>query len=117
MLVAERGLAESREQAQRLILAGSVRVDGRTVTKAGQAIAAAAVVEVTAPPRFVSRGGEKLDAAFEAFGVSVAGWCVSTPGRPRAVLPIACCGAEPRGSSPWTWARGNCTGVCVPIRG
>ncbi len=73
MLVAERGLAESREQAQRLILAGSVRVDGRTVTKAGQAIAAAAVVEVTAQPRFVSRGGEKLDAAFEAFGVSVAG--------------------------------------------
>ncbi|MBM4156616.1 MAG: TlyA family RNA methyltransferase [Lentisphaerae bacterium] len=68
-----RGLAESREKAQRLILAGEVRVGGVPAAKPAQAVAPGAVVEVEAPPRFVSRGGEKLDAAFGAFPISVAG--------------------------------------------
>ena len=62
--MAERGLAESRSQAQALILAGKVRVDGQTQTKASFKTAEDARIEVEAPPRFVSRGGEKLEGAF-----------------------------------------------------
>lgn len=67
VLVAARGLAPSRTAAQALILEGLVRVDGRVETKAGTAVAETADVTVEALPRFVSRGGEKLEAAFAAF--------------------------------------------------
>jgi len=73
LLLAERGLAESREQARRLIMAGRVTVNGATADKAGHRFETDAAVAVSAPPRFVSRGGEKLEAAFERFGLQVAG--------------------------------------------
>lgn len=73
VLVAERGLAESREQAQRLILAGQVRVNGHPHTKAGQKVDVDATLEVMQTARFVSRGGDKLEAAFEAFKLNVQG--------------------------------------------
>ncbi len=69
----ERGLAESREKAQALILAGEVRVGGQRATRAGAPVAAAAEIEVERPARFVSRGGEKLAHALTAFGMDVAG--------------------------------------------
>ena len=69
VLLVERGLAESRAQAQALVLAG--RVPG--YSKAGQQVDDDAEVSVTEPPRFVSRGGEKLAHALEAFGVDPAG--------------------------------------------
>jgi 23S rRNA (cytidine1920-2'-O)/16S rRNA (cytidine1409-2'-O)-methyltransferase len=72
-LLVERGLAATREKAQALILAGEVRVDGRKAQKAGQAVSAESRIEVLAPPPFVSRGGLKLDAAIEHFGIQVAG--------------------------------------------
>jgi 23S rRNA (cytidine1920-2'-O)/16S rRNA (cytidine1409-2'-O)-methyltransferase len=68
VLLVERGLAESRAQAQALVLAG--RVPG--YAKAGQQLDESAELTVTQPPRFVSRGGEKLDHALDAFGVEVA---------------------------------------------
>ncbi len=71
-LLASRGLAASRTVAQALVLEGKVRVDGRPETKAGRLVEADAEIEVEAPPRFVSRGGEKLEGAFAAFG----GWSV-----------------------------------------
>ena len=71
-LVAARGLAASRTMAQALILEGKVRVDGRPETKAGRMVPPDAEVEVESPPRFVSRGGEKLEGAFAAFP----GWTV-----------------------------------------
>lgn len=73
ILVVEKGLAESREKAQRLILAGAVRVDGQVADKAGRPCDAEALIEVTAAEKFVSRGGGKLEAAFEAFAVRVEG--------------------------------------------
>jgi 23S rRNA (cytidine1920-2'-O)/16S rRNA (cytidine1409-2'-O)-methyltransferase len=73
VLLAERGLAESRSQAQALIMAGRVSVDGAVVTKAGTAVGDDAEVAVEQPPRFVSRGGDKLQTALEAFGVDPAG--------------------------------------------
>jgi 23S rRNA (cytidine1920-2'-O)/16S rRNA (cytidine1409-2'-O)-methyltransferase len=69
VLLVERGLAESRAQAQALVLAG--RVPG--YAKAGQQVDEAAELEITAPPRFVSRGGEKLAHALDALGVDPAG--------------------------------------------
>ena len=69
VLVAERGLAESRALAQSLIMAGKVRVGGELVREAGRKVAADAVVELEQPARFVSRGGEKLEPALLAFGL------------------------------------------------
>jgi 23S rRNA (cytidine1920-2'-O)/16S rRNA (cytidine1409-2'-O)-methyltransferase len=69
VLLVERGLAESRAQAQALVLAG--RVPG--YAKAGQQVDEGAELEVTAPARFVSRGGEKLAHALDAFGVDPSG--------------------------------------------
>jgi Predicted rRNA methylase len=72
ILLHDRGLAESREKARALIMAGEVLVDGVRVDKAGTRVAIEAEIRVKAGPRFVSRGGDKLDAALEAFGINVA---------------------------------------------
>ncbi|MCE5204351.1 MAG: TlyA family RNA methyltransferase [Coriobacteriales bacterium] len=68
-----RGLFSSREQARAAILAGLVRVDGRPLTKAGENLRDDAVVEVTQVKRYVSRGGHKLEAALDRFGIDVTG--------------------------------------------
>lgn len=73
VLLTERGLAESRAKAQALIMAGQVRVDGQTALKPGANVAAESTLTVDAGPRFVSRGGEKLDAALEALALDVRG--------------------------------------------
>jgi 23S rRNA (cytidine1920-2'-O)/16S rRNA (cytidine1409-2'-O)-methyltransferase len=70
-LLVERSLAESRAKAQRLILAGAVRADGQPALKPGQEFPAAVVLTVAAPERFVGRGGEKLEKAFEVFALDV----------------------------------------------
>ena len=72
VLLAERGLAPSRTAAQALVMAGQVRVAGQVETKCGRMVPPDAVLEVETPPRFVSRGGEKLEGAFAA----VPGWSV-----------------------------------------
>jgi 23S rRNA (cytidine1920-2'-O)/16S rRNA (cytidine1409-2'-O)-methyltransferase len=69
VLLVERGLAESRAQAQALILAGLV--PGHS--KAGEQVDDTAELAVEAGPRFVSRGGEKLAHALDAFGIDPAG--------------------------------------------
>jgi 23S rRNA (cytidine1920-2'-O)/16S rRNA (cytidine1409-2'-O)-methyltransferase len=69
VLLVERGLAESRSQAQALVLAGLVR----GYDKPGAQVADDVELDVEHPPRFVSRGGEKLQNALDALGVSVAG--------------------------------------------
>ena len=70
-LLVTRGLAESRSKAQRLILAGAVRTDGQPSFKPGQEFPAEVVLAVAAPERFVGRGGEKLEKAFEVFALDV----------------------------------------------
>src|ERR687893_3154658 len=72
-LLVERGLAASRSSAQGLILSGSVRVGDAVVTKAGSRIGADELLSVDHAERFVSRAGEKLDAAIDEFGVLVEG--------------------------------------------
>lgn len=72
-LLVARGLADSRAKAQALILAGEVRVGGEVENKAGSRISTDQEVTVEARSRFVSRAGEKLDAALDMFGIEVAG--------------------------------------------
>src|SRR3989304_2239522 len=68
----DEGLVESRERARGLILAGQVRVDGRRVDKPGTLIGSEAAVTSAGPEHpFVGRGGVKLRAALDAFGVAV----------------------------------------------
>ncbi len=67
----ERGLAESRAKAQALIMAGQVRVNDQVVLKPATAIDTKSTLKVDTGPRFVSRGGEKLDAALEQFAIDV----------------------------------------------
>jgi 23S rRNA (cytidine1920-2'-O)/16S rRNA (cytidine1409-2'-O)-methyltransferase len=69
VLLVERGLAESRAQAQALVLAGRVR----GFNKPGIQVDESAAVEVEAPPQYVSRGGEKLAHALDAFAVDPSG--------------------------------------------
>jgi 23S rRNA (cytidine1920-2'-O)/16S rRNA (cytidine1409-2'-O)-methyltransferase len=70
-LLVERGLVESRAQAQALIMAGEVSVDGKTVIKAGTLVAEEAAIHILQPPPFVSRGGIKLDYALDQFQLDV----------------------------------------------
>lgn len=70
----ERGLAETRQKAQAMILAGQVLVNGQKAAKAGAAVTASAHIEVVgAAMPYVSRGGRKLEGALEDFGVTPAG--------------------------------------------
>ncbi len=74
MLVVERGLAESREKAQAMILAGEVRVNGARGEKAGAQVATGARIEVVGgSPKYASRAGFKLEGALADFGVSAEG--------------------------------------------
>ena len=73
LLLVERGLAESRSLAQRLVMAGQVRINDQVVDKPSIKVDQDVVLTVDRGPRFVSRGGEKLQAAFDAFDIDVTG--------------------------------------------
>ena len=69
----ELGLVSSRQQAQQLIRAGKVRCGDQVLDKPGVEVLRDAVLVVEQPPRFVSRGGEKLLAALQAFPLALEG--------------------------------------------
>jgi 23S rRNA (cytidine1920-2'-O)/16S rRNA (cytidine1409-2'-O)-methyltransferase len=74
LLLVERGLAESRQKAQAMLLAGEVRVNGQRHDKPGERVPADAAIEITGTHlRYASRGGFKLEGALEDFGVDPAG--------------------------------------------
>ncbi|MDK2982233.1 MAG: rRNA (cytidine1920-2-O)/16S rRNA (cytidine1409-2-O)-methyltransferase [Chloroflexota bacterium] len=78
VLMVERGLVESRSLAQKLTMAGEVLVDGQLASKPGQTFPESVTISLKAKPPFVSRGGEKLLGALEAFALTdLDGWtCV-----------------------------------------
>lgn len=80
LLVVERGLAQSRERARRLIMAGEVLVDEQPMTKPGMQVPTSAKVEVLDRPRYVSRGGDKLAAALDRFNIQPTGWVCADVG-------------------------------------
>ncbi|MCB0045907.1 MAG: TlyA family RNA methyltransferase [Caldilineaceae bacterium] len=73
LLLVEQGLVPSREQARRLIMAGEVLVNETVADKPGRQVDPASAVRVRARPRFVSRGGLKLEAALDEFSLDVTG--------------------------------------------
>lgn len=74
VLIVERGLAASRERAQAMLLSGSVLVNGQKMEKAGSQVSVDAHVQIAGnPPRYASRGGEKLEGALDDFGISPEG--------------------------------------------
>jgi 23S rRNA (cytidine1920-2'-O)/16S rRNA (cytidine1409-2'-O)-methyltransferase len=72
-LLVERGLVESREKAQALIMAGEVLLNGQKASKPGQPVDSEALLEVLARPPYVSRGGLKLAGALKHFAIDVTG--------------------------------------------
>lgn len=69
----ELGLAASRQQAQQLIRAGRVRAGDRLLDKPGVEVDPLLLLRVDQPPRFVSRGGEKLEAALDSLPIDLQG--------------------------------------------
>jgi 23S rRNA (cytidine1920-2'-O)/16S rRNA (cytidine1409-2'-O)-methyltransferase len=63
----------TRSQARSLIMEGRVRVDGAPASKAGQSVRTDSTIDIERPRRFVSRGGEKLERALDAFAIDVTG--------------------------------------------
>ena len=69
MLVTQSGLAESRERAQALILAGKVRVAGETVRRPDRSVSEDAAISVESGPDYASRGAQKLAPALDTFAI------------------------------------------------
>jgi 23S rRNA (cytidine1920-2'-O)/16S rRNA (cytidine1409-2'-O)-methyltransferase len=72
-LLVDRGLAESRQKAQALILAGAVMVNGQKAQKPGHTVDASSVLELMEKLQYVSRGGLKLEKALDHFEINVEG--------------------------------------------
>ena len=73
ILLVERNLCDSRQQAQRCIRAGEVKVNQHVIDKPGTEVDSKAVIELLAKPPYVSRGGEKLAKALQSFSIDVEG--------------------------------------------
>jgi 23S rRNA (cytidine1920-2'-O)/16S rRNA (cytidine1409-2'-O)-methyltransferase len=73
VMLVERDMLASRSLAQRMVMAGQVRVDGQVALKPGMKVATDAAIEIDAGPRHVSRGGEKLEAALGELAIDVEG--------------------------------------------
>ncbi|MBI5822820.1 MAG: TlyA family RNA methyltransferase [Chloroflexi bacterium] len=80
VLLVERGLADSRAKAQALIMAGQVRVNDQVALKPATGADPKATLKVDSGPRFVSRGGEKLEGALDTFAINVKGFVCADVG-------------------------------------
>lgn len=102
-LLVEKGLVETRSRAKALILAGKVKLGTDRLDKPGRSLPADSPVEVESPPRFVSRGGEKLEGFLEKFGIQVEGF------------PILDVGASTGGFTDCCLQRGAISATCVDV--
>ena len=110
VLLVERGLADSRSQAQALVLAG--RVPG--FEKPGEQVEESTELPSGSRPRFVSRGGEKLEHALAVLGVDVAGRDCLDVGASTGGFTDCCSSAGRRGWSRSTWATDSSIRDCAP---
>ncbi|HEY5078335.1 MAG TPA: TlyA family RNA methyltransferase [Opitutaceae bacterium] len=102
-LLVARGLARTRTQAKALVMSGRVFRGTERLEKPGREYAADSELSVTLPPRFVSRGGEKLAAALERFAIDLRG---------AAVLDV---GASTGGFTDCALQAGAASVVCVDV--
>ena len=118
-VLAERGLFPSRTAAAGAVRAGAVRVggDGPVALRPSQLVEPDAELVVDAGPRFVSRGGIKLENALTRSESTSPAATASTSAPRPAASPTACCSAARRGSPPSTSPTGRSTSACARIRG
>lgn len=102
-LLVEKGLADSRSQAKALILAGKVLLGTERLDKPGRSLPSDSELTVEQPPRFVSRGGEKLEGFLDAFDISVDG------------LHVLDVGASTGGFTDCCLQRGAAGATCVDV--
>ena len=102
-LLVEKGLADSRSRAKALILAGKVLLGTERLDKPGRSLPVESDLTVEQPPRFVSRGGEKLEGFLEQFAVSVQD------------LPILDVGASTGGFTDCCLQRGARSSTCIDV--
>lgn len=102
-LLVAKGLADSRSQAKALILAGKVKLGTERLDKPGRSLPADSELTVETPPRFVSRGGEKLEGFLKQFEISVDG------------LDILDVGASTGGFTDCCLQRGARSATCVDV--
>jgi 23S rRNA (cytidine1920-2'-O)/16S rRNA (cytidine1409-2'-O)-methyltransferase len=102
-LLVEQNLAESRSQAKALILAGKVKLGTERVDKPGRTLPSNSPLTVEQPPRFVSRGGEKLEGFLDAFNLSMSG---------KRILDV---GASTGGFTDCCLQRGAVEATCVDV--
>lgn len=102
-LLVEKGLADSRSQAKALILAGKVLLGTERLDKPGRTLPDDCELKVEQPPRFVSRGGEKLEGFLDQFGISMEG------------LDILDVGASTGGFTDCCLQRGALSATCVDV--
>lgn len=79
-IMVERGLSISRSAAQRFIMEGKVRVNDQVVLKASHPINGNEIITLAENPKYVSRGGDKLEGAIIAFNLDVRGYCCADVG-------------------------------------
>ena len=102
-LLVAKGLADTRSQAKALILAGKVRLDNERLEKPGHTFSLDSSIQVEAPPRFVSRGGEKLEGFLDRFRIDIAG------------LRHLDIGASTGGFTDCCLQRGSISATCVDV--
>jgi 23S rRNA (cytidine1920-2'-O)/16S rRNA (cytidine1409-2'-O)-methyltransferase len=102
-LLVAKGLADSRSQAKALILAGKVKIGTERLDKPGRSLPEDSEVWVEAPPRFVSRGGEKLEGFLDQFEISMEG------------LRFLDVGASTGGFTDCSLQRGAISATCVDV--
>ena len=102
-LLVAKGLADTRSQAKALILAGKVKIGTHRLDKPGQSLNADSEVTVESPPRFVSRGGEKLEGFLDHFEITMEG---------THVLDV---GASTGGFTDCSLQRGAINATCVDV--
>ena len=115
-LLVERGLFESRAKAQAAIAAGLVTADDVPVTKPSAEISADAVLHAAPAHPWVSRGGVKLAAALDHFGIDPPAASASTSVPRPAASPRCCSRAAPGASTPSTSAAASCIRACADAR-
>ena len=102
-LLVAKGLADSRSQAKALVLAGKVRSGTERLDKPGRSVPEDTPLEVQQPPRFVSRGGEKLEGFLDQFEIDITG------------LRVLDVGASTGGFTDCSLQRGAISATCVDV--
>ena len=116
-VLVQRRFDVTRSKAQGLIQTGQVcGPDGTVLDKPGARVAADLELSLREPPRFVSRGGDKLEAAFAAFSPEVAGTVAIDVARRPAGLRTAFCSMARRRCTRWMWVTASLPGNCGRTR-